>query len=50
MNDFLIGILILASLLLIVMWNNRTHMKRNRSRRHRNFGENYYRKKKDKNC
>jgi hypothetical protein len=50
MNEFLIGFLILASLLLIALGNNHVNMKRHKSRRHRNFGENYQRKRKDKNC
>ena len=48
MNEFLLWIVILASLLIAVIWNNQSHMKRHKRRRNRNYGKDYYEKKKDK--
>lgn len=50
MNEFLIWIVILATLFVAVLLNNRSHMKRNRDRRHRDFSAGYRKKKKNKNC
>ena len=48
MNEFLIWIAILASLLAAVIWNNQSHMKRHKTRRKRNYGKSYHNKKNDK--
>ena len=50
MNEILIWIVILAPLLIAVLWNNQSHMKRNRNRRGRNFSKSYQEKKNKKNC